>query len=216
MDRLIDTLAHLGEGDAKARPESYQYGPVLSFGMALLHVERVTGNRTRTVSLGTELSCLFDHGATGQAAPEVVRGYPTGTARDSSVGYATGTLPAPALLYLHIRLRLSLVRESSSSARERVDALDAEVLPFSVWWYVPVPAAHPAPRAGICKHVFDRTVNKTPNSLEDLAELSHDVFSSTYLNRASQRAGLALARRALSWADCAARSLRVGLCPSCC
>jgi hypothetical protein len=34
MDRLIDTLAHLGEGDPKARPESYHYGPVLSFGMA--------------------------------------------------------------------------------------------------------------------------------------------------------------------------------------
>ena len=83
MDRLIDTLAHLGEGDPKARPESYQYSP----------------------RVGTGLSCLFDHGATGQAASEVVRGYPSGTARDSSVGHATGTLPAPALLYLHIRLR---------------------------------------------------------------------------------------------------------------
>jgi hypothetical protein len=120
MDRLIDTLAHLGEGDPKARPESYQYGPVLSFGMALLHVERVTGNRTRTASLGTGLSCLFDHGATGQAAPEVGRGYPSGTARDSSVGHATGTLPAPALLYLHTS---SASPSSASRARQLVNAL---------------------------------------------------------------------------------------------
>jgi hypothetical protein len=81
---------------------------------------------------------------------------------------------------------VSLVRES---ARERVDALDAEVLPFPLRWYVPVPGAHPAPRTGICKHVFDRTVNKTSNGLEDLAELTRDVFSSTYLNRTSQRVG---------------------------
>jgi hypothetical protein len=51
------------------------------------------GNRTRTVSLGTGLSCLVDHGVAGQAASEVVRGYPSGTAPDSVVGHAAGTPP---------------------------------------------------------------------------------------------------------------------------
>jgi hypothetical protein len=46
------------------------------------------------------------------------------------------------------RCELAPCAESSSSARERLDALDAEVLPFPVRWYVLVPGAHPA-RAGI-------------------------------------------------------------------
>jgi hypothetical protein len=74
-----------------------------------------------------------------------------------------------------------------------VDALDPEVLPFPVRRHIPVPGAHPASRARIRKHVFDCTVNKTSNGLEDLAELSHDVFSSTYLNRTSQQRDRALA-----------------------
>ena len=42
-------------------------------------------------SLGTGLSYLVDHGAADQAASEVVRGYPSGTAPDSPVGNGTGT-----------------------------------------------------------------------------------------------------------------------------
>jgi hypothetical protein len=42
-------------------------------------------------SLGTGLSYLVDHGAADQAASEVVRGYPSGTAPDSPVGHGTGT-----------------------------------------------------------------------------------------------------------------------------
>lgn len=44
-----------------------------------------------TISLGTGLSYLVDHGAADQAASEVVRGYPSGTAPDSPVGHGTGT-----------------------------------------------------------------------------------------------------------------------------
>ena len=37
------------------------------------------------------MSYLVDHGAADQAASEVVRGYPSGTAPDSPVGHGTGT-----------------------------------------------------------------------------------------------------------------------------
>jgi HNH endonuclease len=48
-------------------------------------------SQPRTISLGTGLSCPADHRPAGQAASDVVRGYPPGTAPDSPVGHAAGT-----------------------------------------------------------------------------------------------------------------------------
>lgn len=42
--------------------------------------------------MGTELSCLDDQGAAGQAPSEVVRECPSGTAPDPPIGHATGML----------------------------------------------------------------------------------------------------------------------------
>jgi hypothetical protein len=43
--------------------------------------------------LGNWIVTPRDHRTAGQAASEAVRGYPSGTAPDSPVGHATGTLP---------------------------------------------------------------------------------------------------------------------------
>jgi hypothetical protein len=61
---------------------------------------------TRTVSLGTGLSCLADRHAAGRIASEVVRGCPSYTAPHFPVGHATGTLVGarhtPLAVYLSV------------------------------------------------------------------------------------------------------------------
>jgi hypothetical protein len=75
--------------------------------------------------------------------------------------------------------------EPVNGPRAKPCTLDAEVLPLPVRRCILFPLPHGGhPAAGaICSHVFDRTVNKTRNGLEDLGKFPHHVLSSTYLNR---------------------------------
>jgi hypothetical protein len=51
------------------------------------------GNRTRTISLGTGLSCFADHGICSSETIYIVRECPLQTVSDRPIGHATGTSP---------------------------------------------------------------------------------------------------------------------------
>jgi hypothetical protein len=87
--RLRLAVQHFGAMDSRLRrqlPDCLAACADRSPREPLVHL--VCKSSTSDYSLGTGLSRLVDHRSAGQAAFEVVRGYPSGTAADSSVGHA--------------------------------------------------------------------------------------------------------------------------------
>jgi len=75
-----------------------------------LYVGADDGNRTRTVSLGTGLSCLDDLAMQDQLSQTSTREWPSNTVFDRLIGHATGTPP---------RADPPLIRRSMQAVRQR-------------------------------------------------------------------------------------------------
>jgi hypothetical protein len=98
---------------------------------------------------------------------------------DGGAGFTRGT----GLAGLKDRVEALGGRIFLDSPRGAGTSLRVE-LPLTPSTAASLPLNHPAPRA-VISHVYDRTVNKTTDGLEDPGELSHHALHSMCFNRTS-------------------------------
>jgi len=90
---IIGAVLHIsflkGPADLGGSPRAYRAWPSVGAG---------DGNRTRTISLGTGLSCFADHSICSSEIICLVRECPLQTVSDRAIGHATGTMSADGWL----------------------------------------------------------------------------------------------------------------------
>ena len=113
----------LRRGGFAARVPGLASGLALAVRPAGLALGLWRQRHTRTISLGTGLSCLADRPVAGQPPSLVVRELPLSTGSDSPIGHVTGTILGP-----HVTPRGNSSAVATASAASRVTLRSARQL----------------------------------------------------------------------------------------